>query len=756
MSDGERTLSRLQRLLAGVSGGRGHPRSAGRAAGAPTPSGAPPPGQVSTTVERRNLLTVGLLAGYLALVLAAGLGRLLWPTGAWLLLVGLATAVAVAAGPVRFPPRDLRAHLLLAASSVVFTVDDLISAPQAPPVRLVDVLYAPAYALLIVALYRLNRQLSGSSSYLDAAVMATGLVVLLIAVLAGPASRTDPDKLTLLYPLAGLVILTMSVRLLRPLRTGQSWLMVAAAIWLLASGILPAFVDPADGFVLETLRVGMLACWGLAALFPPPGQLATVAAFDRGPPVWLFALVVLLVPVALLIHAVVNPDTREAVLALACAAAGVFVVTRLGEAARERTTDPVTGMIVIPVLLINARKQLAAGKAPTLFLVDLQKFHLVTESVGRLGGDQVLRQAGQRLSQAAGDAEVARDRLERFAVLADLPAADGATDQLAGELTAAVARPVTVDGQRVHLTCILGYATAGSADVDELLINAEAALHAANIAGPGARIAYDQGLREADLERARLTAGLPEAIDTGQLLLEYQPIVVLADGVIAGFEALVRWQHPELGRLGPNRFVHLAESAGLIGDLGAWVLSQGVAGAAALNTAADRPVFVDINVSAGQFGPRLARDLRSALTDSGVDPPLIVLELTETMLISNRQHLADELAQLKTTGVRVAIDDFGTGHSSLARLKQLPIDVIKIDRMFVDGLTPGGPAQMITGILQIATSLHVDVVAEGIEQTTERDVLATLGCRLGQGYLYSRPVGLDQAQALLQAGPIIR
>jgi EAL domain-containing protein (putative c-di-GMP-specific phosphodiesterase class I) len=366
----------------------------------------------------------------------------------------------------------------------------------------------------------------------------------------------------------------------------------------------------------------------------------------------------------------------------------------------------------------------------------------------------VLRQVGRELSHAAGDGRVARGSLGRFAVLADLPPAGREAGRLADGLTAAIARPVTVDGQRLRLTCSLGYATAASADVDDLLVNTEAALHAAKEAGPGARVAYHRGLREADVERATLIADLREAIDAGQLLLEYQPIVVLADGLIEGFEALVRWQHPRLGRLAPDRFVYLAESAGLIDDMGAWVLRQGVAGAAALNAAAGRPVFVDINVSAAQFGPRLDRELRRALAGNAVDPPLIVLELTETMLIPDLHWLAGELAALKAIGVRVAIDDFGTGHSSLARLKRLPIDLVKIDRMFVDGLAPGGPAQMITGILQIAASLDVDVVAEGIERTSERDLLATLGCRLGQGYLYSRPVGLARAQALIQAGPV--
>jgi len=716
---------------------------------------------VKAAVDRRGLVLSGPVAGYVVLVAAAGLGRLWWSTAAWLLLVGLVTAAVAAAAAVRFPLRDSPACLSLAASAVMFTVADAIFAAQkVPPVHPVDALYAPAYALAVVALYRLNRRATRAAGYLDAVVLATGLAVLLAVALAGRAPSTGTNNLLLLlYPLAGLVVLTLSVRLVRSLRTLPSWLMLAASVWLLASGFVPVlFGYPVAALLLETLQVGMLACWGLAALLPQPEEGWAVEAFDRRPPVWLFAVVVLLAPVALLIRAWMDLDTREVVLAVACAAAGLFVVVRLGTAAYVSSTDPVTGLIVIPVLLLEARAQLAAGKLPTLFLIDLEQFHLVNESVGRRKGDPLLRQIGRQLNQAAGGALVARGSLSRFAVLADLPAADaaeGAAGRLAGDLAAAVARPVTVDGQRLQLSCSVGYATAASPDVDDLLINTEAALHAAKDAGPGGSVAYRQGLREAGLERAALTADLREAIDAGQLLLEYQPIVSLANGQIEGFEALVRWQHPRLGRLGPDRFVHLAESVGLIGDLGSWVLSHAVAGTAVLNTAAGRPLFVDINVSVAQFGPRLAQDLRRALAAHAVDPPLIVLELTETMLIPDRHWLARELTELKTTGVRVAVDDFGTGHSSLARLKDLPIDLIKIDRMFVNGLTPGGPALMITGILQIAAALGVDVVAEGIEQTSERDLLTALGCRLGQGYLYSRPVGLPQAQALLLAGPVV-
>lgn len=707
---------------------------------------------------RRPFSVNGLVAGYVVVVVAAGLGRW-WSSAGASLLLGLATAVVLAAAPVLYPARDAAAARALAASAVLFTTADVIYPAPSAPVHLVDVVYVPAYALYVVALRRLTRGVARSGDFWDAGVLAAGLVVVLVLLLlAGRASRADARNLSLLYPLADLVILALSVRLAMVSRSPSAWLLIAAAIWLLASGFVTAlFADPVAAWLYPTLRTGFLACWGLAALWPPSQRSGAGGKLDRGPRVWLFALVVLLVPAGLLIQAERADHTRGTVVAVACAAAGVYVVARLGAAARATATDPVTGLMFLRVLLADARAQLAAGKAPTLFLVELIQFHVVSETVGRRGADEVLRRVGRRLVRAAGDARVARGPLERFEVLADLPAAEGAGDRLAAGLAAAVARPMIVDGrQPVHLAYSLGYATADTGDVDDLILNTEVALHAAKNAGPAARIAYDRGLREAGLQRAILIADLREAIGGGQLLLEYQPIVALADGLIVGFEALVRWQHPRLGRLGPDRFVHLAESEGLIGDLGAWVLSQAVAGAVTLNTAAGRPVFVDINVSPAQFGPRLTQDLRQALTGNAVDPAMIVLEVTETILIPDRQWLAGELGELKATGARVAVDDFGTGHSSLARLRDLPIDIVKIDKMFVSGLTPGAPAQMIAGILQIAASLDADVVAEGIEQTSERDLLAELGCRLGQGYLYSRPIGLAQAQDMILAGPLIR
>ena len=696
------------------------------------------------------------MAGYLAVVVVAGLAWLWWPVAAWLLL-GLGTAAVLAAAPRLYPREDAAAWFAMILATVFFTTAYVVPQPwSASPVRLVDVLYVPAYALTAIALRRLTRHVGASYDLWDAAVLAGGLLVLLVPLLAGGAPH-NPSASTLewLYPLADLLILALSVQLARASPSPSSWLLAAAAVWLLASGFLRAWIGfPGEGWLVQTLRAGFFACWGLAALWPLPLRKVAIDDLYHPPPVWLFALVVLLVPAALLIRSGIDGDTREVVFAVACAAVGLFVVARLGSAARATARDPVTGLIVFPVLLTKARAMLAAGRTPTLFLAEMRQFYMVREKVGREGGAEVLRGTGRRLVGAAGDAEVAWGSSDRFAVLAELPAADGAGGRLGDELLAAVAPPLLVNGRRLQIAWRLGYATAvADASVEDLLVNAETALHAARDARPGSCVAYHPALREAELEAAELTDGLHGAINGGQLFLEYQPIVALADGRVAGFEALVRWQHPRRGRLEPDRFIHLAESAGLICDLGAWVLREGIAGIAALNAAAGQAVFVDINVSGEQFGPRLVRDLREALTAHAVAPALVVLEVTETVLVPDRQWLANEICELKATGVRVAVDDFGTGHSSLARLKDLPIDLIKVDRMFVTALRPGAPANLMSGILQIADALGVDVVAEGIEQASERDLLARLGCRLGQGYLYGRPVPLAQAQALLRAGP---
>jgi EAL domain-containing protein (putative c-di-GMP-specific phosphodiesterase class I) len=240
----------------------------------------------------------------------------------------------------------------------------------------------------------------------------------------------------------------------------------------------------------------------------------------------------------------------------------------------------------------------------------------------------------------------------------------------------------------------------------------------------------------------RLRADLERAVTNGDFVLDYQPIVALDTGRTAGFEALVRWRHPVRGLIPPGLFIDLAEESGLIVPLGAWVLRHAVEAAASWARLGPEPhPYVSVNVSARQFrAPRFVEQVRQELRRSGLPPSSLVLEITESLLVRDG-GVGETLNTLRGDGVRIAIDDFGTGFSSLSYLRRLPVDVLKLDKSFVDAVTSSREQHaIITAINQLAEALHLDVVAEGIENRAELDVVSTVGCGFGQGYLLSRPL----------------
>ena len=401
------------------------------------------------------------------------------------------------------------------------------------------------------------------------------------------------------------------------------------------------------------------------------------------------------------------------------------------------------------------------GTTAGVLFVDLDDFKIVNDTMGHGVGDELLVAAGTRLSSVVRDSDMAA-RLggDEFAVLVEGVADSAAVDAFAERIVTAFGQPFALADGSVLSTATVGVATTqDSADVDELLRHADLALYAAKAAGKRQWRRYQPILSAGMVRRREVRAALEEAVKNSEFSLAYQPIVDLTSGQVAGFESLVRWRHAQWGMMQPGQFIELAEETGHIVPLGSWVLGQAAADVAqwVRRLARPAPLYVSVNVSARQFrDPGFVDGVRRVLAESGLAPSALMLELTESVLIRRDERIHYDLAELKAIGVRLAIDDFGTGYSSLSYLRELPFDVLKIDKSFIDGIaTSDQGLALVEGINRIAGTLHLTVIAEGIEAELQRDLLVSMGCQYGQGYLLAMPVEADHAEALLRVGPTL-
>ncbi|MCE5289485.1 MAG: EAL domain-containing protein [Nocardiaceae bacterium] len=444
-----------------------------------------------------------------------------------------------------------------------------------------------------------------------------------------------------------------------------------------------------------------------------------------------------------------TPDDAE--LKTISAAAGLASLTiqraesdRLLRTAAER--DGLTGLPTRAVFLKRLNTML--GESPTsvaVMFLDLDRFKWINDSIGHPSGDEVLVAVAERLAAVVGDeAVLARFGGDEFTVAQTDSGREGAA-KLAHRLVSAIAKPFLVNGREHFLTASIGIAfSEEQADASGLVRDADAAMYAAKERGGSRWEFFDKKLRDRIVRRVTRENELRRALDRGELMMEYQKVERLSNGVLAGFEALVRWNHPTLGRLGPAEFIPLAEETGLIVPLGVTVLDLAIRDAASLFTLSDE-VRLSINVSAIQLGdPNAAAHVETALERHDVDPSRIIIEVTESGFMEHFDHALATLQRLVDRGVSIVIDDFGTGYSSIARLAEMPINGVKIDRSFTQGIENDVRAELVlASITRLAHAFGLAVIAEGIESDQAYAIARKLGCDFGQGFHISRPMPLE-------------
>ncbi|MEV6630205.1 bifunctional diguanylate cyclase/phosphodiesterase [Actinoplanes sp. NPDC051470] len=687
-------------------------------------------------------------------------------------VIGLASVGAIVAGIRIHRPERAAMWWWFAAGNFVWVLGDLTYEfyehvlHQEPYPSLADAFYLSAYPMMVVGLLMLVRQRRTGAGLVDASIVATSLGLMLwIFVIQPIAADSDASTLERLigvaYPAGDTMMLFLLAGLATNGRKGSpsSHLLGLATLLLLASDVTFAVLSLYSDQQPSVLDAGFLisyVCWAAAALHPSmrgsvAGEEPDVRMTRRR--LVLLAITAVLAPGLLFVPSV----GAEQLARWAVGACGIvlfllvvgrmsgFVATvqrQSGQLADLAMRDDLTGLANRRRFEQAVREALAGGR-PTVLLLDLNGFKEINDDLGHAVGDRLLAVLAGRLRNAVHpDSVVARMGGDEFAVLlpdarpGDLPVV---VDRLAGTLHEAI---------RVGEHDLLASASIGSADgagLDdpvEMLRRADVAMYAAKHEGAWHR-AYEPGLDERAGAEARLGAELRAALDAEQFRLVFQPIVTLPEGRLAAVETLVRWEHPERGLVGPDDFVPVAERNGLIVELGAWILRTACLRAAGWRRehGPAAPPKISVNVSARQLAqPGFPDTVREALATSGLPASALAIEVTETAVFTGGRAV-EALHQIRAQGVQVALDDFGTGHSSLGLLQSVPVDILKVDKSFIDNVTKAGRHAVIaSSLIDIGNGLGLATVAEGVETAEQAAELHRLGYRLAQGYHFGRPV----------------
>ncbi|AEV84310.1 signal peptide protein [Actinoplanes sp. SE50] len=688
-------------------------------------------------------------------------------------IIGAATVTAILTAVRRYRPADARSWYVLTAGIGAFVAGDvLFEAMVAVTGKHLhlwynDGLYLLGYpvlwaGLLLVARHRGPRDRAG---VIDAAIIATavGLVywVFLVEPTLGDRSTPLVERLVSgAYPTCDVLMLAVVVRMLsRPGgRTPSVVLLATGSMIMFLGEVFWTFSLSTNAHIGTVVNAGFVfsyVCWAGAALHPTMpavatgglgpvrfgwGRLATITAATLLVPAVLFAQGLRQEPVDWI---AIGVDSVVLFLLVLTRLSGFVQQVQRQSARLEKLAlhDDLTGLINRRGFEQRLVTAVAAGSVQVC-LLDLDGFKSINDRLGHVVGDRLLSLVAERLATALPDADaVARMGGDEFAVL--VPGA-GTTegDAIVARLTGALREPVHVDGHELLVSGSIGIADAqDTTDPVEVLRRADLAMYAAKAAGVRAR-RYTPDLDRRAGEEARIGAELRVALDEGQFHLLYQPIVDLPDGELRYVEALIRWDHPERGTVSPAVFIPVAERNGLIVELGEWILRTSCRQFMLWRReqAAGAPEKISVNVSARQLAePNFAGLVADILLQAGMPAHHLLVEVTETAVFEGGVAVTT-LEELHDLGVHIALDDFGTGHSSLTLLHTVPVDVLKVDKSFVDHVTMAGRHAVIaTALIQVANGLGLIAVAEGVETAEQAAELHRLGYRLAQGYHFGRP-----------------
>ncbi|HEX2239866.1 MAG TPA: EAL domain-containing protein [Actinomycetota bacterium] len=418
--------------------------------------------------------------------------------------------------------------------------------------------------------------------------------------------------------------------------------------------------------------------------------------------------------------------------------------------AHQALHDPLTGLPNRILFLDRLRLALTRAernrtKVAVLFL-DLDRFKFINDSLGHSAGDQILTSLGHRLQTALRPSDtVARFGGDEFTILCEDISTEAGVGEIVDRITQTVERPFAREEDEVFVTASIGvtFSSENNNSAETLLRDADMAMHQAKQQGRARHELFHTGLREQAVERREIESALRRALDRDEFRILYQPQVDLRDGKVVGVEALLRWERPEQGLVAPLKFITLAEETGLIVPIGAWVLQKACLDARRWidSQANGEQISVTVNLSARQLAQRnLAELVSEAITDAGIDPTRLCLEITESTLMEEVEFTLGVLRDLKALGLRLSVDDFGTGYSSLSYLRRFPLDVLKVDQSFVSGLGRNKDSSAIVeAIVHLALALGMKPIAEGVETQKQVDELRAMGCGFAQGHYFSTP-----------------